>query len=135
MAARVPPAAWVRRAAPPNNRSQDEAGLEGSDAHCSAASTALTWVDLVSSFIARDHAGTVHDDFRMVERGEAVDNAPLLRVRGVLRVAWTLPTDTFVTLDLPVLLTRVCHRTDAYQQRAWLGSLLEPTGQKPRATC
>ena len=66
---------------------------------------------LVSSFEVHNHARVLHDDFRMVERGEAVDNLRLLRLRAVSRLAWALPTDTFVTLDLPVLLTLVCRRT------------------------
>ena len=64
--------------------------------------------------MARHHAKPVHRDFRMVERGEIVGDAPLIGLRAALRSAWTLPTDTFVTSDFPVLLTRLCHRPGPY---------------------
>jgi len=80
--------------------------------------------------MARDHAATVHDDFRMVERGGTAGDATLMTVRAALRSAWSLPTDTFVTSDLPVLLTRLCHCSDAGDQPA-LTHDQEPTGRTP----
>lgn len=57
----------------------------------------------------------VHHDFRLQERDgapgtEAASEAPpepFVAARDALRTAWAPPRDTFVTEDLPVLLTRL----------------------------
>ena len=58
----------------------------------------------------------VHHDFRLQERDDATGAPrpsitapaePFVAARDALRAAWTPPRDTFVTEDLPVLLTRL----------------------------
>ena len=56
----------------------------------------------------------VHHDFRLQERdgaptnpGNAPHRAPFVAARDALRHAWAPPLDTFVTEDLPMLLTRL----------------------------
>ncbi len=56
----------------------------------------------------------VHHDFRLQERDDAlmvahdaVQPAPFVAARDALRQAWAPPFDTFVTGDLPELLTRL----------------------------
>ena len=47
----------------------------------------------------------VHSDFRMVERSGDLRDERLEATRQALRSAWALPTDTFVTSTMPLLLT------------------------------
>jgi len=53
----------------------------------------------------------VHHDFRLQERDSPASVAdaamPFAAARQALRSAWAPPRDTFVTEDLPVLLTRL----------------------------
>jgi hypothetical protein len=56
----------------------------------------------------------VHHDFRLQERdgappipSDAPLRAPFAAARDALRQAWAPPRDTFVTEDLPMLLTRL----------------------------
>lgn len=53
----------------------------------------------------------VHHDFRLQERDGAAGVAdaamPFAAAREALRSAWAPPRDTFVTEDLPMLLTRL----------------------------
>ena len=58
----------------------------------------------------------VHHDFRLQERDDgaaaplpstAARVEPFAAVRDALRAAWSPPRDTFVTEDLPILLTRL----------------------------
>jgi hypothetical protein len=58
----------------------------------------------------------VHHDFRLQERdgkataplpSTAAHVEPFVAVRDALRAAWSPPRDTFVTEDLPILLTRL----------------------------
>ena len=53
------------------------------------------------------HRGSRHPDFRLVERGAYSDLDALLAARHAFRSAWVLPSDTFVTLDILLLLTRL----------------------------
>lgn len=55
----------------------------------------------------------VHHDFLLQERdnapitGRTLAHTPFAAARDALRQAWAPPLDTFVTEDLPVLLTRL----------------------------
>ncbi|WP_375273144.1 hypothetical protein [Sphingomonas sp.] len=58
----------------------------------------------------------VHHDFRLLERDGAAREPgpstaeraePFAAARHALRAAWAPPRDTFVTEDMPVLLTRL----------------------------
>jgi hypothetical protein len=53
----------------------------------------------------------MHHDFRLVERDAPSANDSVGAVGDVLRSAWRLPTDTFVTSDLPLLLTLIARRS------------------------
>jgi hypothetical protein len=50
-----------------------------------------------------DQGRLVHRDFHLLERGE--DDYRLAGLRAILRDIYPVPRDTFVTADLPVLLT------------------------------
>lgn len=47
----------------------------------------------------------MHYDFRMVERSGYAEDERLAAMRAALRLSWELPTDTFVTSTMPLLLT------------------------------
>lgn len=47
----------------------------------------------------------MHHDFRLIERLAPPCDDRLAAARRTLRSTWELPTDTFVTADLPLLLT------------------------------
>ena len=47
----------------------------------------------------------MHSDFYLIERGTEGEEERLSVARQLLRNAWALPTDTFVTTDMPLLLT------------------------------
>ncbi|WP_019515251.1 hypothetical protein [Sphingomonas sp. Mn802worker] len=53
----------------------------------------------------------VHQDFRLLERDVTTDAAsraqPFVAARDALRQVWAPPLDTFVTEDMPMLLTRL----------------------------
>jgi len=51
---------------------------------------------------------SVHSDFRLVELDARPDQEDLCRLRAILRLTFTVPTDTFVTSNLPLLLTKLC---------------------------
>jgi hypothetical protein len=52
-----------------------------------------------------DQGRDVHSDFYFIERGSEGKEERLSVARQMLRNAWVLPTDTFVTTDMPLLLT------------------------------
>ena len=47
----------------------------------------------------------MHYDFRLIERDSDKEDERLAAMRAVLRLSWELPTDTFVTSTMPLLLT------------------------------
>ena len=47
----------------------------------------------------------MHHDFRLIERSVSLCDDKLAAVRDNLRSTWELPTDTFITADIPLLLT------------------------------
>jgi hypothetical protein len=49
----------------------------------------------------------VHRDFKLVERGEPLRDPKLAGLRDALRDRFPVPTDTFITEDIPALLTRL----------------------------
>ena len=52
----------------------------------------------------------VHADFKLIEREKETGRADMSALSGLLRTAWALPMDTYVTQDIPVLLTLLCLR-------------------------
>jgi hypothetical protein len=52
----------------------------------------------------------VHADFKMIEREKETGGANMRAISGLLRAAWALPKDTYVTQDIPILLTLLCLR-------------------------
>ena len=52
----------------------------------------------------------IHADFKLVEREKEAGRADMSALSGLLRTAWALPMDTYVTQDIPVLLTLLCLR-------------------------
>lgn len=67
---------------------------------------------LVNSSTSSGRGQQLYREFNLVERAENGSDPALAHMRRVLRSAWTLPTDTYVTLDIPLLLTRLCMRAD-----------------------
>ena len=57
--------------------------------------------------MVQDEERLVHADFKMVERGGAGENISSRCIDVTLRMAWALPVDTFVTAELPLLITRL----------------------------
>ncbi|OWK27974.1 hypothetical protein [Sphingomonas mucosissima] len=57
--------------------------------------------------MAQDEERLVHADFKMVERSGAGENGSLRCIEVILRSAWPLPVDTFVTTELPLLMTKL----------------------------
>ena len=49
----------------------------------------------------------MHRDFKLVERHGPLADPRLTHLRDALRSTWEVPTDTFVTLDLPRMLTKL----------------------------
>ncbi|WP_375420110.1 hypothetical protein [uncultured Sphingomonas sp.] len=48
-----------------------------------------------------------HSDFGLTERGAGRVSDGLSVISGALRSSWSVPTDTFVTADIPLLLTQL----------------------------
>lgn len=57
--------------------------------------------------MSRDGVLTAHSDFDLVERNAGTVYVELIGVSEALRTAWAVPTDSFVTADIPLLLTRL----------------------------
>ena len=55
----------------------------------------------------RERHTAVPRDFVLIERDGGPADDGLIGVRGALRSTWSMPTDTFVTADIPLLLTRL----------------------------
>ena len=64
------------------------------------------------SSIRSDQCQQLYREFDVVERAGNKSDPALAYMRRALRSAWALPTDTYVTLNLPVLLTRLSVRAD-----------------------
>ncbi len=47
----------------------------------------------------------VHRDFQLVERDQTAPEGAAAAMRETLRSAWPVPNDTFITSDIPALLT------------------------------
>ena len=52
-----------------------------------------------------DNLRPVHADFRLIERTDGAGEGQIAVMGELLRTAWLLPRDTFVTRDIPLLLT------------------------------
>lgn len=60
---------------------------------------------------------TVHRDFALVEYDSGPEQAPWLTMRNVFRSAWAVPTDTYITGELPDLLTKLSFLPDGPNHR------------------
>lgn len=75
--------------------------------------------------VTDDRHVPVHSDFRLVELNAGLEREDLCCLRDILRLTWTIPTDTFVTSDLPLLLTKLC-ATPAVASHATSGDDVQP---------
>jgi hypothetical protein len=57
--------------------------------------------------MSRDSRPDLPRDFLLVERDDGAQHAGLIGIRNALRSTWAVPTDTFVTANIPLLLTRL----------------------------
>ena len=58
--------------------------------------------------MAGDQVRAVHADFRLIERDAGAAGTRPVGVREVLRHAYAVPLDTFITSDFALLLTQLC---------------------------